>query len=94
MQTVFNSCIGDKLLVNNYDDESFTTAVDIEVTMRYPSTAGTGSTLTCIEIYVDTSANDAAAYFADGAIGQTTALVLLTCNQTRTFSYEAFFYGY
>ncbi|KAH8416850.1 hypothetical protein KR222_009111, partial [Zaprionus bogoriensis] len=85
---------GDKLLVNNYDDESFTTAVDIEVIMRYPSTIGTGSTLTSIEIYVDTSANDASAYFVDGAIGKTTASLLLACNQTRTFSYEAFFYGY
>lgn len=62
--------------------------------MRYPSTVGTGSTLTCIEIYVDTSATEVNAYFTDGGIGKTTASLLLTCNQTRTYSYEAFFYGY
>ncbi|KAH8414861.1 hypothetical protein KR215_007589, partial [Drosophila sulfurigaster] len=85
---------GDKLLVNNYADESFTTAVNVEVEMRYPSATGTGSTLTCIEIYVDSSANDADAYFTEGSIGKTAAAILLTSDQTRTFSYEAYFYGY
>ncbi|XP_064538511.1 uncharacterized protein LOC135428449 [Drosophila montana] len=85
---------GDKLLVNNYDDESFTTTVDIEVEMTYSSSSGTGVTLTSIEIYVDTSAEDADAYFIDGGIGKSKASILLACNQTRTFSYEAFFYGY
>ncbi|XP_034484942.1 uncharacterized protein LOC117789881 [Drosophila innubila] len=85
---------GDKLLVNNYDDESFTKAVNLEVFMRYPLAIGTGSTLTSIEIYVDSSANDADAYFTAGGIGKTTASILLTSDQTRTFSYEAFFYGY
>ncbi|KAM8721375.1 hypothetical protein ACLKA7_007274 [Drosophila subpalustris] len=85
---------GDKLLVNNYDDESFTKAVDLEVLMKYPSASGTGSTLTSIEIYVDSSANEADAYFTAGGIGKTTASLLLTSDQTRTFSYEAFFYGY
>ncbi|KAH8386386.1 hypothetical protein KR093_000177, partial [Drosophila rubida] len=85
---------GDKLLVNSYDDESFTTAVNVEVLMRYPSETGTGSTLTCIEIYVDSSANDADAYFTEGNVGKTAAAILLTSDQTRTFSYEAFFYGY
>ncbi|KAH8295880.1 hypothetical protein KR044_001281 [Drosophila immigrans] len=85
---------GDKLLVNSYDDESFTTAVNLEVQMRYPSKDGTGSTLTCIEIYVDSSANDADAYFVEGNVGKTAASILLISDQTRTFSYEAFFYGY
>ncbi|XP_030567026.1 uncharacterized protein LOC115767037 [Drosophila novamexicana] len=85
---------GDKLLVNSYDDESFTTTVDIEVEMTYSSSSGTGVTLTSIEIYVDTSADDADAYFINGGIGKSKASILLACNQTRTFSYEAFFYGY
>ncbi|EDV99593.1 uncharacterized protein LOC6564731 [Drosophila grimshawi] len=85
---------GDKLLVNNYDDESFTTAVDVEVQMRYPSSSGISITLTSIEIYVDASADDANAYFIDGGIGKHKASILLDCNLTRTFSYEAFFYGY
>lgn len=85
---------GDKLLVNNYDGESFTKASDLEVQMVYPLKSGTGSTLSCIEIYVDSSGNDADAYFFDGGIGKTTASILLTSDQTRIFSYEAFFYGY
>ncbi|ALC49996.1 CG15044, partial [Drosophila busckii] len=83
---------GDKLLVNNYDDESFTTAVDIEVQLKY--TSASGNTLTSIEIYVDASAGDANAYLVGGGIGKNTAHILLACNQTRTFSYEAYFYGY
>ncbi|XP_023176392.1 uncharacterized protein LOC111603149 [Drosophila hydei] len=82
---------GDKLLVNNYDDESFTTAEDIEVEMTYK---GNAITLTSIEIYVDTTADDASAYFTAGGIGKSEASILLACNQTRTFSYEVFFYGY
>ncbi|TDG39160.1 hypothetical protein AWZ03_014414, partial [Drosophila navojoa] len=84
----------DKLLVNNYDDESFTTAVDVEVFMSYLSKSGSAITLTSIEIYVDTTADDANAYFTDGGIGSSEASILLACNQTRTFSYEAVFYGY
>ncbi|EDW07159.1 uncharacterized protein LOC6584186 [Drosophila mojavensis] len=85
---------GDKLLVNNYDDESFTTAVDVEVVMSYSSKTGSATTLTSIEIYVDTTADDASAYFTAGGIGSSEASILLACNQTRTFSYEAVFYGY
>ncbi|BFG00098.1 uncharacterized protein DMAD_00173 [Drosophila madeirensis] len=85
---------GDRLVVNHYDDESFATAVDIEVLMSYPAGSSTGVTLTCIEIYVDTTASDAGGYLTRGGIGATTAEILLTSNLTRSFVYETFFYGY
>ncbi|EDW82187.1 uncharacterized protein Dwil_GK25258 [Drosophila willistoni] len=85
---------GDRLIVNHYDDESFTTTADIEVGMKYPSSSSTGATLTCIEIYVDMSADDAGAYMINGGIGKANAEILLTCNQTRTYVYETYFYGY
>ncbi|EDW33793.1 GL27029 [Drosophila persimilis] len=85
---------GDRLVVNHYDDESFATAVDIEVLMRYPAESSTGVTLTCIEIYVDTTASDAGGYLTRGGIGETIAEILLTSNGTRSFVYETFIYGY
>ncbi|KAH8409120.1 hypothetical protein KR009_008329, partial [Drosophila setifemur] len=85
---------GDRLIVNHYDDESFTSAVDIEVLMSYPAGASTGVTLTCIEVYVDMSADDAGGYITQGGIGQTNAEILLTANYTRSFVYESFLYGY
>ncbi|XP_022233200.1 uncharacterized protein LOC111081439 [Drosophila obscura] len=85
---------GDRLVVNHYDDESFATAVDIEVLMSYPAGSSTGVTLTCIEIYVDTTASDAGGFLTRGGIGDTTAEILLTSNLTRSFVYETFLYGY
>ncbi|XP_030379201.1 uncharacterized protein LOC115627611 [Scaptodrosophila lebanonensis] len=85
---------GDHLMFNHYDDKTFTKLTDIEVQMTYPASGNTGLTLTAIEIYVDLSADDANAYFIDGGIDQKYAKILLTCDQTRTFVYETFFYGY
>ncbi|KAH8267086.1 hypothetical protein KR018_002145, partial [Drosophila ironensis] len=85
---------GDRLIINHYDDESFASAVDIEVLMRYPAESSTGVTLTCIEVYVDMSADDAGGYITKGGIGKTVAEILLTANLTRSFVYETFIYGY
>ncbi|XP_017034618.1 uncharacterized protein [Drosophila kikkawai] len=85
---------GDRLIVNHYDDESFASANDIEVMMSYPAGASTGVTLTCIEVYVDMTAEDAGGYLTKGGIGQTNAEILLTSNLTRSFVYETFIYGY
>ncbi|XP_016966945.1 uncharacterized protein LOC108035757 [Drosophila biarmipes] len=85
---------GDRLIVNHYDDESFPTPKDIEVLMSYPAGASTGVTLTCIEVYVDQSADDAGGYLSKGGIGQTNVEILLTSNTTRSFVYETFIYGY
>ncbi|XP_017002414.1 uncharacterized protein [Drosophila takahashii] len=85
---------GDRLIVNHYDDESFASAKDIEVLMSYPAGSTTGVTLTCIEVYVDQSADDAGGYLSKGGIGQTNVEILLTSNLTRSFVYETFIYGY
>lgn len=62
--------------------------------MNYPSGSSTGITLTCIEIYVEMSANDTGGYITSGGIGNFNVEVLLTSNLTRTFAYETFIYGY
>lgn len=80
--------------MNHYDDESFASANDIEVMMSYPAGASTGVTLTCIEVYVDMTADDAGGYLTKGGIGQTNVEILLTSNLTRSFVYETFIYGY
>ncbi|EDV35030.1 uncharacterized protein Dana_GF22412 [Drosophila ananassae] len=85
---------GDRVIVNHYDSESFASAVDTEVLMNYPSGSSTGITLTCIEIYVEMSANDTGGYITSGGIGNFNVEVLLTSNLTRTFAYETFIYGY
>ncbi|XP_017112970.2 uncharacterized protein LOC108136368 [Drosophila elegans] len=85
---------GDRLIVNHYDDENFASALDVEVLMSYPAGASTGVTLTCIEVYVDMTADDAGGYLSKGGIGQTNVEILLTSNQTRSFVYETFIYGY
>ncbi|XP_017041918.1 uncharacterized protein LOC108088580 [Drosophila ficusphila] len=85
---------GDRMIVNHYDDESFSIAQDVEVLMSYPAGASTGVTLTCIEVYVDMSADDAGGYLSKGGIGQTNVEILLTSNSTRSFVYETFIYGY
>ncbi|XP_002107314.2 uncharacterized protein LOC6726354, partial [Drosophila simulans] len=85
---------GDRLIVNHYDDENFPSAKDVEVLMSYPAGASTGVTLTSIEVYVDMAADDAGGYLTKGGIGQTNVEILLTSNQTRSFVYETFIYGY
>ncbi|XP_017074220.1 uncharacterized protein LOC108109931 [Drosophila eugracilis] len=89
-----NRTAGDRLIVNHYDDGSFPSVQDIEVLMSYPAGTSTGVTLTCIEVYVDTSADDAGGYLSKGGIGQTNVEILLTSNVTRSFNYETFIYGY
>ncbi|KAH8314795.1 hypothetical protein KR074_011213, partial [Drosophila pseudoananassae] len=85
---------GDRVIVNHYDSESFPSAVDTEVLMNYPSGTSTGITLTCIEVYVEMSADDAGGYITAGGIGTTNVEVLLTSNKTRNFVYETYIYGY
>lgn len=68
--------------------------MDTEVLMNYPSGTSAGITLTCIEVYVEMSANDTGGYITAGGIGNFNVEVLLTSNWTRTFAYETFIYGY
>ncbi|XP_016986826.1 uncharacterized protein LOC108049932 [Drosophila rhopaloa] len=85
---------GDRLIVNHYDDDNFASALDVEVLMSYPAGTSTGVTLTCIEVYVDMTADDSGGYLSKGGIGQTNVEILLTSNLTRSFVYETFIYGY
>lgn len=85
---------GDKLILTYLDKTQFGKAEDIEVFMNYPEKGRNGMRITQCLIYVDLSSEDADAFITDGGPDYTYADILLTCNQTKSYTYELFLYGY
>ncbi|XP_067641398.1 uncharacterized protein [Eurosta solidaginis] len=96
-QYVFSSgkrISGDRLLLNFQDKTQFTSAVDIEALLRYPSQGEDTNIITRVEIYAAVSSEDADTHFVEGGINKSYCHILFAYNSTNYVEFEIFIYGY
>ena len=86
--------IGDELINEQSDKESFPSAQDVEIILAYPNSGQKVWKITHVNILVDQSSSVGKGYVIDGGIQEKYIAVRVEANHTLHFSYLASFYGY
>lgn len=88
----FSYISDDFLVAQTADAFNYEDTKDVTVQLTYPQ-AGTGSIVTYVLIHCEADSTDGNAYVVAGGIGQRFISIVLESTKTRSFSYNAQFYG-